>query len=148
MDARSYKTRTLKEGKVQRNWFVVDAEDQVLGRLASRVAHVVRGKHKTSYTPNLNCGDNVIVINAEKIRLTGTKMTGKVYLHHTGYPGGQRERTPEQILAKDPAELVEMAVKGMLPKTKLGNDLYRNLYVYAGAQHPHTAQEPKPLKVL
>ena len=124
----------------------MDAENQVLGRLSSEIAKVIRGKHKPSYTPHVDCGDNVIVINAEKIRLTGKKMDDKVYIRHTGYPGGQRFRTPREVLTKNPRGVVEAAVKGMLPKNKLGSKLYTNLYVYAGTEHPHEAQQPTVLK--
>lgn len=144
MDAQSFKTLPVKESDIQPNWLVVDAKDVVLGRLASQVAFLIRGKHKPSFTPHLNCGDNVIVINADNVRLTGRKADQRLHLRHTGYPGGQREQTPRQILAKDSRKLIEHAVKGMLPKNKLGNDLQRNLYVYPGAEHPHAAQDPKP----
>jgi large subunit ribosomal protein L13 len=145
MDALSYKTPSLKAGEIRRDWWVVDATGLTLGRMASRIAFVIRGKHKTSYTPHMNCGDNVVVINAEKVRLTGRKLDQRIHLHHTGYPGGQRERTPREILAGDPGELIELAVRGMLPKNTIGSDVFRNLYVYGGTEHPHTAQEPKPL---
>jgi large subunit ribosomal protein L13 len=146
MDAQSYKTRSLKQSEIKQDWYIVDAAGQTLGRLSSRVAYVLRGKHKTSFTPHMNCGDNVIVINADKIRVTGRKLINRVHLRHTGYPGGQREETLGEVKEKNPALLIERAVKGMLPKTILGNDLYRNLYVYAGDKHPHSAQEPKVLK--
>lgn len=126
---------------------MVDAEGQVLGRLASRVAALIRGKHKTNFTPHVDCGDNVVVINADKVRLTGKKMTDKVYLRHTGYPGGQREQTPKEIMAKYPERLVEMAVRGMLPRNRLGRRLFTNLHVYTGTEHPHTAQQPKEIKL-
>ncbi len=147
MDARSYKTQALKAEDIRQDWWVVDATGLTLGRMASRIAFILRGKHKTNYTPHLNCGDNVIVINAAKVRLSGRKLDQREMLHHTGYPGGQRVRTPRQVLAQNPAELIEIAVKGMLPKNKLGNDIYRNLYVYGAAEHPHSAQEPKPLTI-
>ncbi len=148
MEARSYSTPSLKASEIQRNWWVIDATGLTLGRMASRIAFVLRGKHKTSYTPHLNCGDNVIVINAGKVRLSGRKADQRELLHHTGYPGGQRMRTPRQLLeSSNPGELIEIAVKGMLPKNKLGSDIFRNLYVYGSAEHPHSAQEPKPLTV-
>ncbi len=128
---------------VKKEWILIDAENQTLGRLATRVANVLRGKTKPSYTPHVDCGDNVIIINAEKIVLTGKKMTDKVYVRHTGYPGGQRFTTPQQLLNSHPIRIVEHAVRGMLPKNKLGDALYRNLKVYAGAEHPHQAQNPK-----
>lgn len=139
-----YTTASLRKEDVQQNWWVIDAQDQVLGRLAAQVATLIRGKHKASYTPHVNCGDKVVIINAEKVRLTGNKMTQREHLRHTGYPGGQRSATPEFILnSATPTKLVEQAVKGMLPKNKLANDLYRNLHVYVGSEHPHSAQEPK-----
>lgn len=146
MDAQSYKTRSLKQSEIKQDWFIVDASGQTLGRLASRVAYVLRGKHKTSFTPNMNCGDNVIIINADHIKITGRKVLQRVILRHTGYPGGQREETLGEIKEKNASRLIEGAVKGMLPKGILGNDLYRNLYVYNNDKHPHTAQEPKVLK--
>lgn len=147
MDALSYKTISANNDTVVKNWYVVDAENQVLGRLASKVAFILRGKHKTNFTPHVDCGDNVIIINAEKITLTGKKLTDKVYVRHTGYPGGQRFATPQELLAKKPESVIEKAVKGMLPKNRLGAEIYRNLYVYAGSQHPHEAQQPKSLKL-
>ena len=147
MDTQSYKTVSLKAGDIKKEWVVIDATDLVLGRLASRIALVLRGKNKPSFTPNMDCGDNVIVINAEKIRLTGKKMTDRVYVRHTGYPGGQRYTTPKEILHKKPTELVRMAVKGMLPKNRLGSKLLGNLYLYEGSEHPHEAQKPKTIKL-
>lgn len=145
MNTLSYKTVSANRETVQKEWFIVDAKDEVLGRLASKVAIILRGKHKPSFTPHVDCGDYVIVINAEKVKLTGNKMTEKQYLRHTGYPGGQRTRTPEDLLAKKPEALVEKAVKGMLPKNRLGSAIFRNLYVYEGEIHPHEAQQPKKL---
>ena len=126
---------------------MVDAEGQTLGRLASRVAILLRGKHKPSFTPHVDCGDNVIVINAEKINLTGNKWTDKTYVRHTGYPGGQRTLSANEMFDKDPARLVEKSVKGMLPKNKLGADLFRNLKVVVGAEHDHEAQKPKTINL-
>jgi large subunit ribosomal protein L13 len=146
VDNLSFKTISANKATVQKGWVIVDAENQVLGRLSSEIAKVIRGKHKPSYTPHVDCGDNVIVINAEKIRLTGKKMDDKVYIRHTGYPGGQRFRTPREVLTKNPRGVVEAAVKGMLPKNRLGSKLYTNLYVYAGTEHPHEAQQPTVLK--
>ena len=143
MDTLSYKTVSQNKATVEKEWLVVDATNAVLGRLASQIAMRIRGKHKPGYTPNVDCGDNVIVINAEKIRLTGKKMNDKVYVRHTGYPGGQRFTTPRQLLEKNPAGIVESAVKGMLPKSRLGRALFNSLHVYAGAEHPHAAQQPK-----
>ena len=143
MDTLSYKTVSLNDATVNKQWVCIDATDLPLGRLASRVALVLRGKNKPGFTPNVDCGDNVIVINAEKVILKGNKMTDRVYTRYTGYPGGQRFTTPKEILAKRPAELVRMAVKGMLPKTRLGAKILGNLHIYAGPEHPHQAQNPK-----
>ena len=145
MNTLSYKTVSANKETVQKEWFVVDAKDEVLGRLASKVAIVLRGKHKPSFTPHVDCGDNVIVINAEKVKLTGNKMTEKLYVRHTGYPGGQRTQTPEDLLSKKPEAVVEKAVKGMLPKNRLGSEIFRNLFVFAGEAHTHEAQQPKKL---
>jgi len=141
----SYKTVSANKATVQKEWFVVDAKDEILGRLASKVAMVLRGKHKPSFTPHVDCGDIVIVINAEKIKLTGNKLTDKQYVRHTGYPGGQRKETPEALLARKPEAVVEKAIKGMLPKSRLGSEMFRNLHVFAGENHPHDAQQPKKL---
>ncbi|MDR0694960.1 MAG: 50S ribosomal protein L13 [Prevotellaceae bacterium] len=145
MDTQSYKTVSANAATVSKEWLIIDATDQVLGRLASRVAYVLRGKHKVNFTPHVDCGDNVIVINAEKIRLTGKKLTDKVYVRHTGYPGGQRFATPKELLSRKPFAVVEEAIRGMLPKNRLGAALFRNLHVYAGAEHPHQAQQPKQI---
>jgi large subunit ribosomal protein L13 len=141
----SYKTVSANKSTVQKEWYIVDAKDEVLGRLASVVAMVLRGKHKPSFTPHVDCGDSVIVINAEQIKLTGNKMTEKQYVRHSGYPGGQRMQTPEDLLSKKPTAVFEKAVKGMLPKSRLGSELFRNLHVFAGEKHPHEAQQPKTL---
>jgi large subunit ribosomal protein L13 len=141
----SYKTVSANKETVEKEWFIVDANDVVLGRLASVVAMVLRGKHKPSFTPHVDCGDNVIVINAEKIKLTGKKMSDKQYVRHSGYPGSQRFQTPEDLLEKKPTAVVEKAIKGMLPKSRLGSEMFRNLFVYAGENHPHEAQQPKTL---
>ncbi|MCL2727133.1 MAG: 50S ribosomal protein L13 [Bacteroidales bacterium] len=145
MDTQSYKTVSANAATVTKEWVVIDAADQVLGRLASRIALILRGKNKANFTPHVDCGDNVIVVNAEKIRLTGNKLTEKVYVRHTGYPGGQRFATPKELLKRKPFAVVEHAVKGMLPKNRLGAELFRNLYVYAGPEHPHAAQQPKTI---
>jgi large subunit ribosomal protein L13 len=145
VDTLSYKTVSANKATVTKEWVVIDATDQVLGRLASRIALILRGKNKPSFTPHVDCGDNVIVINAEKVRLTGKKMTDKVYVRHTGYPGGQRFATPKELLSRKPLAVVEHAVKGMLPKNRLGAELFRNLFVYAGPEHPHEAQQPKQI---
>ncbi|MBC8147732.1 MAG: 50S ribosomal protein L13 [Bacteroidetes bacterium] len=147
MDTLSYKTLSAKKETVTKEWFVIDAEDQVLGRLASKTANLLRGKHKPSYTPHVDCGDNVIILNAEKFKLTGKKMDDKTYVRHSGYPGGQRFRTPRELVAKLPIAVVEKAVKGMLPKSRLGAQLFRNLFVYEGAEHPHEAQQPKKVEL-
>ena len=147
MDSLSYKTISANAATVNKQWYVIDAEGQVLGRLASQVAKILRGKNKPDFTPHVDCGDYVIVINADKVKLTGKKMTDKVYVHHTGYPGGQRFNTPAERLANKPEFLVMNAVKGMLPKTRLGVAILKNLKVYAGAEHPHVAQNPKAIKL-
>ncbi len=146
MDTLSYKTKSANKATVEKEWFIVDATDQVLGRLSSQVAKVIRGKHKSSFTPHVDCGDRVIIINAEKIKLTGKKMTDKVYLRHTGFPGGQRSTTPAELMDKDPARIIEKAVKGMIPKNSLGRQCLKNLFVYAGSEHSQQAQQPKELK--
>ncbi|PLW92896.1 MAG: 50S ribosomal protein L13 [Marinilabiliales bacterium] len=146
MNTLSYKTVSANKETANKEWVIVDATDQVLGRLAANVAMMLRGKHKTNYTPHADCGDNVIVINAAKVKLTGNKMTDKQYVRHTGYPGGQRFSTPEELMKKKPESVVEKAVKGMLPKNRLGRELFRNLYVYAEAEHKHEAQQPKEVK--
>ena len=147
VDTLSYKTVSLNKATVDKKWVVIDATDLALGRLASRVALVLRGKNKPGYTPHVDCGDNVIVINAEKVALSGKKMTDRVYTRYTGYPGGQRFSTPAEILAKRPTELIRRAVKGMLPKTRLGDKVLGNLYIYAGPEHPHQAQNPTEIKL-
>ena len=147
MNTLSYKTVSANKKTVEKKWVLVDVKDQPLGRAASKIASLLRGKHKTSYTPHVNCGDTVVVINAEKIVLTGDKMNSKVYIRHTGYPGGQRFNTPAQLLEKHPTRVIEKAIKGMLPKTILGNAMYKNLHVYAGGTHPHEAQKPQPLSL-
>ena len=145
MDTLSYKTVSANKASVQKEWILVDAQDEVLGRLAAKIAIILRGKHKPSFTPHVDCGDNVIVINASQVKLTGNKMTDKQYVRHTGYPGGQRIETPAELLEKKPISVIEKAVKGMLPKSRLGSELYRNLYVYEGSEHVHEAQKPKKI---
>lgn len=147
MDTLSYKTKSATQATINKEWVVVDASDMVIGRLSTRVAKLLRGKYKPNYTPHLDCGDNVIVINADKVRLTGKKWSDRVFFSHTGYPGGQRETTPAEMFAKDPAKLVQRSVKGMLPKNKLGSQLLRNLHVYAGSEHKHEAQKPKVIDI-
>ncbi len=145
MDTLSYKTISANAATVTKEWLVIDATDQVLGRLASRVAVVLRGKNKPNFTPHVDCGDNVIIINADKVRLTGKKFTDKVYTRHTGYPGGQRFTNPKALMASKPTAVVEHAVRGMLPKNRLGDKIFGNLYVYAGSEHPHEAQKPRTI---
>ncbi|MGW8121170.1 50S ribosomal protein L13 [Roseivirga echinicomitans] len=147
MDTLSYKTVSANKATVDKNWVIVDASQKSLGRLSSEVAKLIRGKHKPGYTPNVDCGDNVIVINADNVKLTGKKWDDRVYLRYTGYPGGQRETTPRQLKAKSSRLLVERAVRGMLPKTRLGRALFNNLYVYEGAEHLHEAQKPQEVKL-
>jgi len=147
VDTLSYKTISANKATVEKSWVVVDADSKILGRLASEIAMIIRGKNKPAFTPNVDCGDNVIVVNADKVRMTGKKWTDKVFISHTGYPGGQKRATPNQVKAKSSTILVERAVRGMLPKSKLGSALFRNLYVYEGAEHPHEAQQPKEIKL-
>jgi large subunit ribosomal protein L13 len=142
VDTLSYKTISANKTTVDKQWLLVDAEGQTLGRLASEVAKFLRGKHKTNFTPHVDCGDNVIVINAEKIQLSGNKWEDKTYLRYTGYPGGQRSTTAQELLEKHPERIIEKSVKGMLPKNKLGADLFRNLKVYVGTEHGQEAQKP------
>ena len=146
MNSLSYKTISANDATVQKNWFVVDAENKVLGRFASEVARIIRGKHKPDFTPHVDCGDYVIVINADKIKLTGDKMNSKEYQRYSGYPGGQTRTIAKDQLARKPESLVEIAVKGMLPKNRLGRKVINNLFVYAAGEHPHSAQQPKELK--
>ena len=138
----SYKTVSANKNTVQKNWVLVDVADQPLGRISSFIARLIRGKHKTNFTPHVDTGDYVVVINAEKVKLTGKKMTEKQYISYTGYPGGQRFETPQELLQKHPERIVEYAVKGMLPKNRLGRALFNNLHVYVGSEHPHEAQKP------
>jgi large subunit ribosomal protein L13 len=145
VDTLSYRTQFENKETVVRKWWVVDAEGQTLGRLASKIAFLLRGKHKVGYTPHFDCGDYVVIINAEKIALSGKKMDQKVYLTYSGYPGGQKSATAGEILAKQPTRLMENAVRGMLPKGILGRAMYKKLYVYAGSTHPHSAQKPEVL---
>ena len=147
MDTLSYKTISANKATADKQWVLVDAEGQTLGRMASKVAKLLRGKHKPSFTPHVDCGDNVIVINSEKIILTGNKWAEKTYIRHTGYPGGQRSLTATEMFGKDPARLVEKSVKGMLPKNKLGAALFRNLNVVVGSKHSHEAQKPKTINL-
>jgi len=143
----SYRTESANKSTVQKEWVLVDAEGQVLGRLASVIASLLRGKHKPYFTPHVDCGDNVVVINAEKVILTGEKWNEKEYVRHTGYPGGQRITKAEDMLRKNPIYLIEHAVKGMLPKNRLGRALFKNMHVYTGSEHKHEAQKPKKIDI-
>lgn len=146
MDTLSYRTVSVKKENINHEWLLIDAENQVVGRLATAVAKILRGKHKPHFTPHVDCGDKVVIINADKVRFTGNKMEEKVYISHTGYPGGQREITAEDLLNSKPEAILEKAIKNMLPKNKLGRHIYSsNLYVYAGAEHVHQAQNPKQI---
>ena len=147
MDTLSYKTVYVNKETAKKDWYVVDAEGQVLGRLASKVAKILRGKNKPDFSPHVDCGDHVIIINAEKIRLTGNKMEQKQYVRHTGYPGGQRFTSPEELLTKNPSRIIEVAVKGMLPKNRLGAAILKNLYIYSGSEHKHEGQKPVTLNL-
>ncbi|MFT5142293.1 MAG: large subunit ribosomal protein L13 [Rhodothermales bacterium] len=145
MQVNSFKTVSARAQDVDRKWFVVDGENQVVGRLASQVASILRGKHKPSFTPHVDTGDYIIVINADKVRFTGSKETDKTYFRHTGYPGGARTRTPREVRERKPTFIVENAVKGMLPKGPLGRQMLKKLKAYAGTDHPHEAQQPETL---
>lgn len=146
MDTLSYRTVSAKNKSAEdREWILIDAEGQILGRVASVIAMILRGKHKAEFTPHSDTGDNVIVINAEKIKMTGNKWTDREYVRHSGYPGGQRTRTPEEQLKRKPEVIIEHAVKGMLPKNRLGRAIFKNMFVYAGSEHPHSAQKPKTI---
>lgn len=145
MNTLSFKTKSANKATVQHNWYVVDATNQTLGRMSSKIASVLRGKNKPYYTPHVDCGDYVIVINADKVVLTGNKLEEKEYLTFSGYPGGQKAESVKNLLRRRPEAVIERAVKGMLPKNRLGRQLFKKLFVYAGAEHPHTAQQPKPL---
>lgn len=147
MDTNSYKTFSAKPKDIDKKWLLVDAEDQPLGRLASKVATYLRGKHKPTFTPHMDTGDNVVVINAEKIKLTGNKLQNKQYFRHTGYPGGERFSTAEEMLEKDPSFLIKNAIKGMLPKNKLSRKLLTNVRIYAGPVHNHEAQQPEKIEL-
>lgn len=147
MDTLSYKTISVNKASADKQWVLVDADGQTLGRLATKVAKLLRGKYKPSFTPHVDCGDNVVIINAEKINLTGNKWEAKTYIHYTGYPGGQRSQTATEVFKKDPARLIEKSVKGMLPKNKLGAELFRNLKVYVGPEHKQDAQKPTAINL-
>ncbi|MDD3391982.1 MAG: 50S ribosomal protein L13 [Bacilli bacterium] len=140
-------TYMQKKEELVRNWYVIDATDKNLGRIATKAAHILRGKHKATFTPHIDCGDYIIIINASQVNLTGNKLEKKIYYNHSGYPGGLRERTAKVMKADYPVEMLERAVKGMLPNGRLGRQMYRKLFVYAGSEHPHIAQQPIELKI-
>lgn len=147
MDTLSYKTISVNKETAQKEWVVVDATGQSIGRLASKVAKLLRGKYKPSFTPHLDCGDNVIIVNADKVELTGSKWNDRIYYRYSGYPGGQKEFTPADLMQKSPDRLFRKVVKGMLPKNKLGDAILSNMFVYAGEEHPHQAQKPKKVDI-
>ena len=147
LNSNSFKTLSLRKEDVKKKWFLVDATDQNLGRMCSNIAKILRGKHKASFTPHVDCGDNIVVINAKKVNLTGNKWDNKTYISHSGYPGGQKIKTAKEVFAKNPSILIEKAVKGMLPKNRLGRQLFRNLFVYEDSNHPHEGQKPKELNI-
>ena len=141
------KTFMEKKETVKRNWYVLDATDLPLGRVAAKAANILRGKHKVTFTPHIDCGDFIIIVNADKVKLTGNKLEQKMYYNHSGFPGGLRERNAKVMIEKYPVEMVERAVKGMLPHNRLGRQMYKKLFVYEGSEHPHAAQQPKEIKV-
>jgi large subunit ribosomal protein L13 len=146
VDHNSYKTLNTNSATAEKAWVLVDANGQVLGRVASQIAKIIRGKNKPEFTPNVDCGDHVVVINAEKVRYTGKKLNNRVLFTYSGYPGGQREMSPAMILAKHPTRLIEHAVRGMLPKNSIGRTIFKSLHIYTGNEHPHEAQQPKEVK--
>ena len=141
------KSYMQKKETIERKWYVIDAEGQSLGRVATKAAHVLRGKHKPTFTPHIDCGDNIIIINADNVNLTGNKLENKMYYNHSMYTGGLRERTAKEMKEKYPVEMVERAVKGMLPHNRLGRSMYKKLFVYAGSEHPHAAQKPEVMEI-
>ena len=143
MDHLSFKTVSVNKANANKGWVVIDAGDNTLGRVSSQVANILRGKHKPSFTPNSDCGDSVIIINADKLRVTGKKMTDKIYVSHSGYPGGQKRKSMREVMEKSSTRVIEHAVRGMLPHNRLGREQFRSLFVYEGAEHPHAAQQPK-----
>ena len=147
MDSNSFKTLSIRKEDVQKKWFLVDAKDQNLGRMCSNIAKILRGKHKPSFTPHVDCGDNIVVINADKINLTGNKWENKTYISHSGYPGGQKVKTAKQVFDKNPSILIEKAVKGMLPKNKLGAVIFKNLRVYNDDKHTQDSQNPELINI-
>ncbi len=147
VDTLSYKTQSAKKETVEHKWYIVDGENQIVGRLATQIAHILRGKHKPSYTPHVDCGDYIIVINADKVRFTGSKLDQKEYITFSGYPGGQKRRTAREQMEKKPISIIESAVRGMLPKNRLGRAMFKKLFVYTGEEHPHIAQKPEALEL-
>jgi large subunit ribosomal protein L13 len=147
VDSLSYKTISLNKATVSKEWLIIDATDLVVGRLCTSIAMILRGKHKPSFTPHVDCGDNVILINSDKIQFTGSKWADKEYVHHTGYPGGQRKISPEKQMKKDSRKIIEHGVKGMLPRNRLSRRLLRNLYIYNTMEHPHTPQKPRVINI-
>lgn len=147
MNTLSYKTVSANKATVDKEWLLIDAEGEILGRLSAAVAKMLRGKNKTNFTPHVDCGDNIIVINAEKIELSGNKWADKNYVRHTGFPGGQRFTPAEEMLKKNPIGIIEHAVKGMLPRNRLGRAIFKNLHIYVGAEHPHEAQKPRIIEL-
>jgi len=147
MDTLSYRTISVNKETADKQWVLINAEGQVLGRLASHVAKMLRGKNKPFYTPHADCGDYVVIVNAEKVLLTGKKLTDKVYVHYSGYPGGDKHHSPQEMLKRRPTYLIEEAVRGMLPRTRLGREIFGNLHVYAGPEHPHQGQSPKEIDI-
>jgi large subunit ribosomal protein L13 len=143
----SYKTVSANKATVNKEWILIDAEGEILGRVATTIAMMLRGKHKTNFTPHVDCGDNIVVINAEKVELSGTKWSDKEYVRHTGYPGGQRFTPADEMLKKHPIALIEHAVRGMLPKNRLGRAIFKNMHVYTGSTHPHEAQKPRKIEL-
>ena len=147
LDSNSFKTLSLRKEDVKKKWFLVDATDQNLGRMCSNIAKILRGKHKASFTPHVDCGDNIVVINAKKVNLSGNKWDNKTYVSHSGYPGGQKIKTAKEVFAKNPSILIEKAVKGMLPKNKLGSAIFKNLRVYNDENHNQSSQNPKSINI-
>jgi large subunit ribosomal protein L13 len=143
----SYKTVSANKATVDKEWLLIDAEGEIVGRLAAMVAKMLRGKHKTNFTPHVDCGDNIIVINAEKIELSGKKWSDKQYVRHTGFPGGQRFTPADEMLKKNPIGIIEHAVRGMLPRNRLGRAIFKNLHIYVGTEHPHEAQKPRIIEL-
>ena len=148
VDSNSFKTKYVNKGSIQKDWYVANADGKILGRFASEIAKILRGKHKPSFSPHTDCGDNIIVINSDNIKMTGNKWKEKQYVRHTGYPGGQRVTTPQELKEKKSSKfIIEKAVRGMLPKNRLGRELFRNLFVYEDSNHPHEGQKPKEIKL-